>query len=163
MNKPIISIIVALAEKNRAIGKNNKLLWHISEDLKRFKNLTAGHAIIMGQKTYESIGHPLPNRTNIVISNDLKFNPSGVLVARSIEESVAKAQAIEKEEIFICGGGIIYKQFLPLADKLYLTLVEGDFEGDVFFPEYTEFKKVVSEIQSSEGEYKYKFVELVKN
>ncbi len=162
MNKPIISIIAAIAEKNRAIGKDNKLLWHIPEDLKHFKNLTAGHVVIMGQKTFESLGKPLPNRANIVISNDPEFNPSGVVVARSIEESVAKAQEIEKEEIFICGGGSIYEQFMPLADKLYLTLVAGDFEGDVLFPDYSEFKKIIKEEKSSDGKYNYKFIELIR-
>ena len=108
MNKPIISIIAAVAEKNRAIGKDNKLLWHIPEDLKHFKNLTAGHVVIMGQKTFESLGKPLPNRTNIIISNNSDFNPQNVIAARSIEESLKKAKQIEKEEIFICGGGAIY-------------------------------------------------------
>jgi dihydrofolate reductase len=162
MSKPIISIIAAIAEKNRAIGKDNKLLWHISEDLKRFKNLTNGHAVIMGQKTYESIGRPLPNRTNIIISDNPDFHPENVIVARSIAESVEKAKEVESEEIFICGGGMVYKQFISLADKLYLTLVEDDFEADVFFPEYAEFGKIINETQSSEGDYKYKFVELVK-
>lgn len=162
MNKPIISIIAAIAEKNRAIGKDNKLLWHIPEDLKRFKKLTTRHAVIMGQKTYESIGRPLPNRTNIIISNNPDFNPPDAIVARSIEESIAKAREVEKEEIFICGGGSIYQQFIPLAGKLYLTIVEGEFEADTFFPDYAEFKKVVKEEKSSDGKYNYKFVELVK-
>ena len=163
MTQPKISIIAAVAEKNRAIGKDNKLLWHISEDLKRFKDLTSGHAIIMGQKTYESIGRLLPNRTNIVISDNSDFRPEGVIVAHSIEESVEKAKKVEKEEIFICGGGMIYRQFMPLADKLYLTLVEGNFSGDVFFPDYSDFKNILSETQSEEGDYKYRFLELIKN
>lgn len=162
MDKPIISIICAVAE-NRAIGKDNKLLWHIPEDLKRFKEITTRHVVIMGQKTFESIGRPLPNRTSIVISDDLSFNPTGAVVARSIKESLKKAREIEKEEIFICGGGSIYRQFLPLADKLYLTIVEGNFEADTFFPDYSEFKKVVSEEKGSDEKYKYKFIELVKN
>lgn len=162
MDKPIISIICAVAEKNRAIGKDNELLWHIPEDLKRFKEITSGHAMIMGQKTFESIGQPLPNRTNIIISNNPDFNPPDIIVARSIEESVAKAQEIEKEEIFVCGGGSIYKQFMPLADKLYLTVVKGEFDADTFFPDYSEFKKVLKEEKSSEGKYNYKFVELIR-
>ncbi|MCX6765545.1 MAG: dihydrofolate reductase [Candidatus Moranbacteria bacterium] len=160
--KSTISIIAAIAEKNRAIGKDNKLLWHIPEDLRRFKNLTTGHAIIMGQKTFESLGKPLPNRTNIVISNNPDFNPQNVIVTRSIEESLKKAREIEKEEIFICGGGLIYRQFLLLADKLYLTIIEGNFEADTFFPDYSEFSKIVKEEKSSDEKYNYKFVELVR-
>lgn len=162
MNKPIISIIAAIAEKNRAIGKGNKLLWHIPEDLKHFKNLTASHAVIMGQRTFEPFGKPLPNRTNIIISNNSDFNPRNVIVARSINESLEKAKEIEKEEIFICGGGSIYRQFMPLADKLYLTIVEGEFDADTFFPGYSEFKKIIKEEKSSDGEYNYKFVELTR-
>ncbi len=159
MSKPIISIIAAIAE-NRAIGKDNKLLWHISEDLKRFKKLTTGHAIIMGQKTFESLEKSLPNRTNIIISNSFNFNPQDVIVTRSIEEALKKAKEAEKEEIFICGGGSIYRKFMPLADKLYLTIVEGNFEADTFFPDYSEFKKIISERKSNEKTYKYKFVVL---
>lgn len=162
MKKPIISIISAVAE-NRAIGKNNELLWHIPEDLKRFKEITTGHVVIMGQKTFESIGRPLPDRTSIVISDDLSFNPADAVIARSIEESIEKAKEIEKEEIFICGGGSIYRQFMPLADKLYLTIVEGNFEADTFFPDYSEFKKIIKEEKGSDEKYKYKFIELVKN
>jgi len=161
MNKPIISIISAVAE-NLAIGKDNKLLWHIPEDLKRFKNLTNGRAIIMGQKTFESIVKSLPNRTNIIISNDPNFKADDAIIARSIEESLEKAKEIEEEEIFICGGGSIYRQFLPLADKLYLTIIEGDFKADTFFPDYSEFNKIVKEEKGSDGKYNYKFVELVK-
>ncbi len=162
MNKPIISIIAAIAEKNRAIGKDNKLLWHIPEDLKRFKQITSGHVVVMGQKTFESIGKTLPDRTSIVVSNNPNFNPENVIIARSIEESLEKAREIEKEEIFICGGGSIYRQFMPLADKLYLTIVEGNFEADTFFPDYAEFSKVLKKEKSSDGKYNYKFIELIR-
>jgi len=162
MNKPFISIIAAITEKNSGIGKDNKLLWHIPEDLKRFKEITTGHAVIMGEKTFESLGKPLSNRTNIVISDNPNYNPQNVIIVGSIGESLEKAKKIEKEEIFICGGGSIYRQFMPLADKLYLTVVEGNFEADTFFPDYSDFKKVVKEEKGSDGKYNYKFVELIR-
>lgn len=162
MPKPIISIICAIAE-NRAIGKNNDLLWHIPEDFKHFKNLTSGHVILMGQKTYESIGKPLPNRTTIVITNDKNFKVDGVIISYSIEEALEKARELEKEEAFVCGGGSIYAQMLKYADKLHLTIVEGNFEADTFFPEYGEFSKVISERESSDENFKYKFLELVRD
>lgn len=159
MNNPKISIICAIAE-NRAIGKNNQLLWHIKEDFNHFKEKTTGHVIVMGQKTYDSIGKPLPNRTTIVLSNDPDANIEGVIMARTFDEVFAKAREIEKEEIFICGGGSVYAQTIGMADKLYLTVIEGNFDADVFFPEYSEFTKVISEREGSEGDFKYKFIEL---
>lgn len=160
MNKPIISIICAI-DKNKAIGKNNSLLWHIPEDLKRFKNITSGHAIIMGRKTFESIGRPLPNRTNIVITSDKSFIAENCTICHTVEDALDEAKKIEREEIFIIGGGQIYNQTINLADKLYLTIVEGEFEADSFFPEYPNFKKIKEEHSSNEN-YKYKFLELVK-
>ncbi len=128
----IISIIVAVAENN-AIGYDNHLLWHISEDLKRFKSLTTGHHIIMGRKTYESVGKPLPGRINIVISRQANYNVEGCLVAKSLEEALELAKL--DSEVFIIGGGEIYKQSLQIADKVYLTRVHAGFAGDTFFPE----------------------------
>lgn len=127
-----ISIIVAVADNN-AIGLNNQLLWHISEDLKRFKSLTSGHHIIMGRKTFESIGKPLPNRTNIVISRNPNFKPEGCIVVCSLDEALVIAR--NEQEVFIIGGGEIYKQVLPLTDRIYLTRVHGSFPADTFFPE----------------------------
>lgn len=161
MHNPKISIICAIAE-NRAIGKNNQLLWHIPEDFKHFKNITSGHAILMGQKTYESIGKPLPNRTTIVLTNDPEFKVDGVVVAKTLDEAFEKAREIEKEEVFICGGGSVYAQTIGLADKLYLTVVEGNMEADTFFPEYGEFKNVVSERKGSDENFNYTFLELTK-
>lgn len=134
MNIARISIIAAVG-KNLAIGKDGKLLWRISDDLKRFKQLTAGHAIIMGRKTFESIGRALPNRTNIVITRNPDFKADGVLIAGSLEEAIQKAG---DGEIFIIGGGEIYSQALPIADKLYLTLVESGVDGDTFFPDWRD-------------------------
>ena len=159
MNNPKISIICAIAE-NRAIGKNNQLLWHIPEDFKHFKEKTSGHVIVMGQKTFESIGKPLPNRTTIVLSNDPAFDIEGVIVARTFEEVFTTAREIEKEEVFICGGGSVYAQTIGMADKLYLTVVKGNLEADTFFPEYGEFKRVVSERKSQDENFEYSFLEL---
>jgi dihydrofolate reductase len=129
----MISIIVAIAENN-AIGKNNDLLWHIPEDMKRFKQITTGHKIIMGKRTYESLPYrPLKNRTNIVISDIPGDQYEGCIMAYSIEE--AMQQCAPDEECFIIGGGMVYLQFLPLADKLYITRVYKSFDADVFFPD----------------------------
>lgn len=125
-----VSIIVAKA-KNNAIGKDNQLLWHISEDLKRFKALTMGHPIIMGRKTFESIGRPLPGRRNIVISRN--FTREGVETASSVEDALARCQG--EDEIFITGGGEIYRQTMDIADRLYITDVDCEPDGDTFFPE----------------------------
>jgi dihydrofolate reductase len=149
MKIPNVSIVVAVTSKNAAIGNGGKLLVRISDDLKRFKAITSGHAIIMGRKTYESIGRLLPDRTNIVITRDQNFTVDGALIAHSVQEGIEKAWAAEsqssniKKEIFVIGGGEIYKQALPFTNKIYLTLVESSLEGDVFFPDYSEFTKVI--------------------
>lgn len=128
-----ISIIVAIAANN-AIGKDNDLLWHISDDLKRFKKLTENHFIIMGKKTYYSLPvRPLPKRTNMVITDIAEEQIDNCIMAYSINDSIEKMDA-EKEN-YIIGGGSIYEQFMPLANKLYITRVHQDFEGDTFFPE----------------------------
>lgn len=162
MERPRISIISAIARKDRAIGKNNALLWHIPEDFKHFKNLTSGHAIIMGENTFKSIGRPLPNRINIILSLTPGFAPEGTVVVTSIDEALAKAKEVEQEEIFIIGGASIYKQFISLADRLYLTLVDGEYDADTFFPEYTEFTRIVSEEKVDNGTYQFSFVTLEK-
>src|SRR4030042_5157517 len=170
MSRHRISIIAAISE-NRALGKDNKLLWHIPEDLQRFKELTTGHPVIMGRKTFESLGRSLPNRTNIVVTRDKMFEIPGVTIARSLQEAIETAKREENKEnrvnkvnreIFIIGGGQIYEQAIKFADKLYLTLVEGEYEADTFFPDYSEFKKVVSEEPHESSGYKYKFLELEK-
>jgi dihydrofolate reductase len=128
-----ISIIVAIASNN-AIGKDNDLLWHISNDLKRFKELTNGHYIVMGKKTYFSLPkRPLPNRTNMVITDVPGEQIDDCLMAYSIEDAISKMD--QEGENFIIGGGSIYKQFMPHADKLYITRVHKDFDADTFFPE----------------------------
>lgn len=160
-SKPRISIIVAVAE-NGVIGKRGGgMLWHIPEDMRHFKGLTTGHTVIMGRKTYETLGKPLPNRTNIVITRQEHFHVPGCVTANSLEEALNKARIQEKDEIFIMGGGEIYEQAIGLADKLYLTLVHQNFEGDVYFPDYSEFKKeVYREDGKSANGIKFTFLEL---
>lgn len=160
MNNPNISIVVAIAEGNRAIGRDNNLPWHIPSDLKRFKQLTSGHPIIMGRKTYESIGRPLPNRTNIVITRDTSYVAPGCIVVNDLNTALQKAKELDSEEIFIIGGGEIFKQALPLVTKLYLTIVHDSIKGDVFFPDYSEFKTVLSSSNHSENGYSFTFLDL---
>jgi dihydrofolate reductase len=152
---------VAIAGKKAAIGKEGKLLLAISDDLKRFKRLTLGHPIILGRKTYQSIGRILPNRTNIIVTRNKGFQVPGAIICHSLPEAIEKADDIEEKrsldssfsssspshnsskEIFIIGGGEIYKEGLPLTDKLYITLIDKELEGDTFFPDYSQFKKIL--------------------
>ncbi len=149
--KPI-SIIVAIAQNN-AIGKDNQLLWHIPEDLKRFKALTTGHTIVMGKRTFESLPiRPLPNRRSIVISDVPGEQIPGCEMASSIEEAISKME--EGRENFIIGGGMVYRQFMPLAHKLYLTIVHKNFEADTFYSDidYTQWTEIASEdVKASES------------
>lgn len=166
MTKSCISIIVAHS-KNMAIGKDNSLIWHMPDDLKRFKKLTTGHPCIMGRKTWESIPEkfrPLSERTNIIVTRNQLYSVQGAIVAKNMEEAIEKARgAGGGEEIFIIGGAKIYKEALPLADRLYITKVDVDTEGDVFFPEYSNVftKKISEEFGESEG-LKYSFAVLEK-
>ena len=172
----MINIIAAIG-KNRELGKNNKLLWHIPEDFKRFKDLTSGHVVIMGRKTYESLPEkfrPLPNRVNIVITRnknvveqfiapkiDGAMNRTTTIYCNSIEMALEKSKEFNKE-IFIIGGAQIYSLGIKYADKLYLTLVDEEFpDADTFFPDYGEFKKKVFEEDHASGDIKFKFVELI--
>lgn len=159
-----VAITVAVG-RNRGIGKNGKLLWHIPEDLKRFKRLTLGHPVIMGRKTFESIlqilGRPLPGRTNIVITRDQNWTCEGVLVFHSLEEALAKARELDQEEIHIGGGSDLYKQALPYVDRLYLTLIDDTKDADTYFPEYEqEFTKKISEESHEHEGLKYSWVTL---
>ena len=120
--------------RNREIGADNQLLWHLPKDLKHFKEITSGHPVIMGRKTYESIGKPLPNRTNIVISRKTDWFEEGILIVGSIKEALKFAKKID-ENIFILGGGNIYQQTIDLADKLEVTVVDAELKADTFFPE----------------------------
>ena len=151
-----LAVIVAVAH-NRVIGRGGKLPWHISEDLKRFKRLTTGHTVLMGRKTFESIGRPLPNRRNVVISSTPQ---PGVETYRTIPEALKALQGEEK--VFVIGGGQLYACLLDSADELYLTLVDQDIEGDTIFPHYeqllgTHFREV--ERERHEG---YTFVDYLR-
>lgn len=127
----IISIIVAVA-KNNVIGNNNGLIWHLPVDLKYFKEKTSGHHIIMGRKNYESIGKPLPNRTSIIITREKNYRADGCIIVNSLEQAVGKVK--NDPEPFIIGGGQIYSQAIDIANRLYITKIHADFEGDTFFP-----------------------------
>lgn len=131
----ILSAIVA-HDKNFLIGGDNKLLWHLPEDLKRFKKITRGHTVIMGRKTFESIGKPLPNRLNIVLTTDKNYKAEGCLVFNDMLDVLM--EVLNDAEVFVIGGGEIYKQLFPITNRIYTTLVDGDFKGDTYFPEYSE-------------------------
>lgn len=158
MKTPRISAIAALGKETRVIGNNNKLLWNLPEDLRHFKNITSGHPVIMGRKTWESIPEkfrPLPNRTNIVVTRQDTFKAPGAQVAHSLHQALEIAQTKDSEEILIIGGEQIYAQALPHTKRLYLTLVEADTKGDVFFPDYTEFSKEISREKNEENGLAY--------
>lgn len=163
----MISIIVAVAE-NGVIGKDNQLLWRLSDDLKQFKALTSGHAVIMGRKTFDSIGKPLPNRTNIVVTRQSKVSDdTTVLVADSIERAIEIAKELKgNDEIFIIGGGNIYEQSLAITDKVYLTEVKTTIDGDTYFPtlsedEWEEISRKPYQ-KNEKNEYDFDVVELVR-
>ena len=153
-----LSLIVAAAENN-VIGKDNQLIWHLSNDLKRFKKLTSGHHIIMGRKTFESFPKPLPNRTHIVITRQKDYKvPKGVIVVHSMKEAVSVA-TLSDAEPFVIGGGEIYKQALPFATKIELTRVHHEFEGDTFFPEIElrDWKETANTFHKKDDKHEYEF------
>jgi dihydrofolate reductase len=160
-----LSMIVAAAQ-NRVIGRDNALPWYLPNDLKYFKQTTLGKPIIMGRKTYESIGKPLPGRTNIVITRQTDYQPDGVKVVHSVAEARDLAESVclidGQEEAMVMGGAEIYTLALPDADRLYLTEVHADVDGDAYFPEYdkTEWQEISREDFSAEGSnpYNYSFV-----
>ena len=164
-----VALIWAMAE-NRTIGADNQLPWYLPSDLQRFKTLTKGKAVIMGRKTFESIGRPLPSRENIVVTKNLYFEADGVTVVNSIEDAILAAQHLSQkdQEIFVIGGSEIYKQALPFADKLYVTHVKAVIEGDAFFPEYDKngWKKLpevsVDLVRDSKDSHRYDFNVYVK-
>ena len=149
-------------DENRVIGKNNTLIWHLPADLKRFKTLTTGHVIIMGRKTFESIGKPLPNRTSIVISRQADLQIDGAIIAHSVEEAILKAKSITREDIYIVGGAEIYALSLPLADQVLVTQLHDIFEGDAYFPEIpTETFEVTEKergITDEKNAYQYSYI-----
>jgi len=158
-----VSMIAAIAQNN-VIGDGETMPWHIPEDLKLFKNLTSGKPIIMGRKTYESIGRPLPKRENIVITRDATWHADGVSICNSPEAALklAKEKALEKQidEVFVIGGGTIYQQLLPLADRICLTRIAKNFIGSARFPEWNEDEWSITELRSLnlENEYDFKII-----
>lgn len=159
-----VSIIVAHDDKF-GIGAKNRLLWHLKKDFAHFKKITTGHPVIMGRKTFESIGKPLPGRTNIIITRNLNSvldchsDPErNVKITHSLKEAINLAQSIDNQKVFIIGGGQIYQEALAknLVDKLYVTKVQGDFQADTFFPDYSHFK-LLKQANGQEGPYHFTF------
>ncbi|MBL7004602.1 MAG: dihydrofolate reductase [Gammaproteobacteria bacterium] len=163
MPKPILSIITAM-DRNQLIGKNNELPWHLPEDLAFFKKCTMNKPIIMGRNTFESIGRPLPGRTNIIISRNKDYLQDGCVVLDSIQSVLNYCK--DEEEIMLIGGESLYKQWLPFAHQMYITEIDDTFEGDAWFPEYDK-KQWIREWEeanfSEKSKLKYAFVKLKKN
>ena len=158
----MLSLIVAYDDE-RGIGKGNDLLWKISADLKRFKALTTGHPIVMGRKTYQSIGRPLPARTNIVITRQVDFTADGCEVVGSLNEALQAAfHSPGSDEVFVIGGGEIYQQALPQVDRIYATEVSGAHQATVFFPPADGFSEVTRESHQSDG-YQFDYVVFQRN
>ena len=143
----IISLIVAMDEKG-GIGKDNQLPWHIRSDLQRFKSLTMGHHLVMGRKTYETIRKPLPGRKMIVVTNNTTYHPNGCFIANTIKEAIQFADSNDETEVFIIGGGDIFKQSIDIANKMYITNVHAQVDADVFFPaiDFTSWELIWSEV-----------------
>lgn len=160
-----ISIIVAIAE-NGVIGLNNRLIWRLSDDLKNFKALTYGHFIIMGRKTYESIGKPLPGRTNIILSKNRSYEAEGCVIVQSVDKALKYSISKNQEEVFIIGGAQIYKETLSIADKLYLTRVHASPEGDTFFPtiDFSDWKEIAHTNfhRNEKNDFDFEIIELIR-
>lgn len=154
----IISLVVAAAENN-AIGKNNQLLWHLPNDLKFFKNLTWGMVVVMGRKTYEAVDKPLPGRVNIVITRQEDWKKEGTITASDFSEALTIAEETHFKEVFVIGGGEIYKQAMTIADKIYITRVHANLEGDTFFPviNEAEWKLVSNEDFEKDAKHQYSY------
>lgn len=152
-----MTIVVAMGSNNE-IGKENQLLWHLPKDLKHFKDLTSGHPIVMGRKTYESIGKPLPNRTNIVVSRKKDWFEEGILIVGSLKEALKFAKKID-ENFYVLGGGNIYEQTIDLADRLEVTEVKATLDADTFFPKINPkvWKKVNEECHEKDEKNSYDF------
>lgn len=155
-----ISIIVAVSENN-VIGCNGKIPWHIPEDLGHFKELTLSHHILMGRKTFESIGRPLPGRINLVVSSNLKYKPEGVNVFSTTQEAIEHAKYFGERELMVIGGESIYKEVLPMADTIYLTKIGKRYEGNVRFPEINkeDWSVISSELHSNNPDFEFQHLE----
>jgi dihydrofolate reductase len=159
-----ISIIVAAA-LNNVIGKTGGIPWYLPADQARFREITTGHPIIMGRRTHESIGRPLPGRTNIIVTHDINYRADGCIVTASLEEALKEARKQKSDEIFIIGGGIIYEQAMAATDKIYMTRVIAEIEGDIIFNfDEKTWKKIFSEKHSKDerNEYDYEYLTYVR-
>ncbi len=166
--------IVAVMDQKRGIGKENKIPWHIKEDLVRLKGLTLNNVVILGRKSYDSMvfyynrtGNPMPGKLYIIITHDKNYKPAreNATIAHSLKEAISFAGGRLAKlggvgEVFVIGGAQIFKQAIGIADKLYLTIVEGEYNADTFFPDYSQFKKIISEESRESDGYKYKFLEI---
>ena len=155
----IVSFIVAVSE-NGVIGSDNQLPWRLPDDLKRFKRLTMGSPMIMGRKTYDSIGKPLPGRTTIVLTRSNDYQPEGVEVVHSLDDALKLARSLSAEEVFVIGGGEIFNQAMELAGRIYLTKVLTHIEGDTFFtiPNPDQWKETHREFHSADERHEYSFI-----
>lgn len=161
----MLSIIVAKS-KNNVIGKDNKLIWHLPEDLKRFKTLTTGKTIIMGRKTFESLGRVLPNRKHVVLTKNLEFTVDNEMVEVVHELQDLKKYIDSPEECFVIGGGIIYNMLMPYANKIYATVINENFDGDTYFPVINEnewkIEKIEQGLKNEDNPYDYEYVDYIR-
>jgi dihydrofolate reductase len=162
----IVSIIAAM-DRKRGIGFDNKLPWRLSADLKRFRELTMGHHIIVGRKTFESIGRPLPGRRMIVVTRDSAYKAEGCDIANSVEDAINLAGERGESEVFICGGAEIYAQSIGIADRLYLTFVDAEVAADTFFPEFDELewseRESFYQPADEKNQYSFTFKLMIRN
>jgi len=160
MIKMIISIIVAIG-RNKVIGNKNTIPWKLPADMNYFRKMTIGKPVIMGRKTFESIGKPLPERTNIIITRDQNYKAEGCIVVHSVDEAIKAAEG--SKEAMVIGGSQIYKEFLPIANKMYITLIDADFNGDTYFPEYNieEWEETVYEEHERDKDNQYNYTFLI--
>lgn len=161
----MLSIIVAKSNNN-VIGKNNALIWHLPEDLKRFKRLTIGKTIIMGRKTFESLGRILPNRKHVILTQNLNFTVDNDAVEIAHDINALKKYIQSNEECFVIGGGVIYNMLMPFASKIYATIIEENFEGDTYFPIIDEniwkIEKIEQGLKNEDNPYNYKYINYIR-
>jgi dihydrofolate reductase len=160
----MVGIVVAVSENN-VIGKDNQLVWHLPADLKHFKNTTMGHPILMGRKTFESIGKPLPGRKSIVITRQEDYKAEGCLIAHTVQEAIEKAKELD-DQVYIIGGAEVYKQALPYVDTIELTKIHHSFDGDTYFPaikdEEWKIEAKEEHFPDDKNKYSYSFITLTR-
>jgi dihydrofolate reductase len=165
-NKPLISVVAIISE-NRVLADtklktSHHIPWNLQADKDYFKSLTLRHPVIMGRATFETLKKPLANRTNIIVTRNPNYKSFGSVASYSLNEAIEWAKVTERDEIFIVGGGEIYAQALPLADRLYLTIVKTHSDGDIFFPDYSNFKTIIAQEDHSESGFEFSFLTLSK-